>query len=365
MENNIKTVKEKIQGFVRKRKFDEALDYLYSVFGTEITDSQYYFEKGKILVKKRKTKEAIASFMHSIKLKPEANKYNLVGRLQRQNDQIKEAIASYTKGVEIDPSNTASISELAYLYRVQGDIKKSDSYYSKIVPTLRKHNVINRTRIAQDHIDKIKARTYLEIGVERGINFFQANAPVKIAVDPRFKIPNRPQNTDSVYFYEVPSDDFFTSDHKKKLEKTGIDVALVDGLHTYEQSLRDMVNTVKYLNDGGIIVVHDCYPKNEAASLPDMQAAIQHPTFNGAWNGDVWKAIIWLRCNRKDLRVYTLDVDHGLGIIKKEPAESMLNYTDKQIEEMTYADFLKVGPDKLLNLKDKYYETKTAKQAVS
>lgn len=353
---NIHEVRKNIRSYFKKADFKGALTYIDSLKGGALNESQHLFEKGKILLRSRDVSGAIKEISNSIALVPNANKYNLLGRIHRQREEFSKSISCYKKSCEIDPSNTAALSELAYLNRVQGNIKESQIYFDKIVPALRANNIINRTRTAQDHIDRIKAKTYLEIGVERGINFFQTKAPVKVAVDPRFKIPKRPANTESVYFYEVPSDDFFESDHKPQLEKHGIDVALVDGLHTYEQSLRDMVNCAKYLNDGGIIVVHDCFPKNEAASLPDMQAAIKHYTFNGAWNGDVFKAILWLRCNRKDLEVYTLDIDHGLGIIKKGKPQSMLDYTDEQIKNLTYQDFIKVGPETILNLKPKDYE---------
>ena len=353
---NIHEIRKNIRGYFKKSDFPGALTYIGTLKGEHLDDAQYLFEKGRILLRSRDVNGAIKELNNSIDLVPDVNKYNLLGRVHRQREEFDKAISCYKKSCAIDSINTAALSELAYLNRVQGNLAESQNFFDRIVPSLRANNIINRTRTAQDHIDRMKARTYLEIGVERGINFFQTKAPVKIAVDPRFKIPRRPENTDAVYFYEVPSDDFFKSDHKVELEKYGVDVALVDGLHTYEQSLRDMVNCAKYLNDGGIIIVHDCYPKNEAASLPDMQAAIKHYTFNGAWNGDVYKAILWLRCNRKDLEVYTLNIDHGLGIIKKGKPQSMLKYTDEQIKSLTYQDFLEVGPETILNLKPKDYE---------
>lgn len=353
---NIHEIRKNIRAYYKKSDFDGALGYLDTLKGSHLDEAQFLFEKGRILLRSRDVNGAIKEISNSISKSPQASKYNLLGRIHRQREEFDKAISCYTKSCGLDPINTAALSELAYLNRVQGKLKESQSYFDKIVPALRANKIINRTRTAQDHIDRMNAKVYLEIGVERGINFFQTQAPVKIAVDPRFKIPNRPKNTESVYFYEVPSDDFFESDYKPKLEKDGIDVALVDGLHTYEQSLRDMVNCAEYLNEGGVIVVHDCYPKNEAASLPDMQAAIKHYTFNGAWNGDVYKAILWLRCNRPDLEVYTLDIDHGLGIIKKGKAQDMLEYSDQQIKDMTYGDFMKIGPEKVLNLKPKDYE---------
>lgn len=354
-------IRKNIRNYFKSRDFEGALGYITELKGTALDESAYLFEKGRILLRKRDVEGAISEIKKSISLSPESNKYNLLGRIYRQRNEIEESLAAYHSSYELDKTNTASLSELAFLNRVQGKLEESQAYYNKIVPSLRSQNIINRTRTAQDHIDKIDAKVYLEIGVERGINFFQTSAPVKIAVDPRFKIPHRPANTDSVYFYELPSDDFFRSEHLPQLKKHGIDVALVDGLHTYEQSLRDMLNCVEYLNDDGIIIVHDCYPKNEAASLPDMQAAIKHSSFDGAWNGDVYRAILWLRCNREDLQVYTLDVDHGLGIIKKGSAETMLDYDDKTIEELSYESFLEITPEVVLNLKPKDYELNYSK----
>jgi len=67
---------------------------------------------------------------------------------------------------------------------------------------------------------------------------------------------------------------------------------------------------------------------------------------------DVWKTVVWFRSNRPDITAYTLETDNGLGIITKNPSSKSLSYSDKEIIEMTYQDFIQIGPGKLLGLKD-------------
>ncbi len=82
----------------------------------------------------------------------------------------------------------------------------------------------------------------------------------------------------------MTSDEFFANPPEILIEK-GIDLAFIDGLHTYEQSLRDVENCLKYLNPDGIIVMHDCLPSSEAEALPSLEKAMKHPEFKGAWTG--------------------------------------------------------------------------------
>lgn len=76
-----------------------------------------------------------------------------------------------------------------------------------------------------------------------------------------------PCNINNKYFEET-SDDFFLKreDHLKKVKQ--LDVMLIDGLHTYRASLKDVLNSLKYLNEKGMIVMHDCYPPFKADALP-------------------------------------------------------------------------------------------------
>ena len=75
-----------------------------------------------------------------------------------------------------------------------------------------------------------------------------------------------------------------------------------------------------------------------------------HPDLNGAWNGDVFKALLQLRAERRDLNVSVLDCDHGLGIVRRGAPEGTLDLSADQIASMTYEEFAPRRIE-LLNLK--------------
>jgi SAM-dependent methyltransferase len=221
---------------------------------------------------------------------------------------------------------------------------------------------VKRIEVVQRIIDRKKARRYLEIGVANGTNFFRIRARRKTAVDPYFKFSGKrkvewvlknPRNLFARYC-ECPSDDFFASAGPADQ----FDVVFVDGLHTFRQSLRDVLNSMAHLTPGGVIVMHDCNPQSESAAHPAesfaQAAALNLPGWEGAWSGDVWKTICYLRSQRKDLRVFVLDADGGLGIVTKGKPESPLALTEEALHRMTYQDLAKER-NNLLNLKDESY----------
>lgn len=215
---------------------------------------------------------------------------------------------------------------------------------------------MNRIEVIQKIIDKINAKTYLEIGVEFGSTFSKVKAERKIAVDPEIKISWKEKLADmlkfqKVKYFEMASDEFFNK-YSDLFIKRKIGVALVDGLHTYQQSLKDIENCLKFLSDRGVIVTHDCNPTNEVSASPDRE--ITKKAGERKWNGDVWKTIVYLRSTRPDLNIFTLDCDYGLGIIKKGWSENTLEYQPEQIEKMTYRDLVD-NREKFLNLKNVNY----------
>ncbi len=129
--------------------------------------------------------------------------------------------------------------------------------------------------------------------------------------------------------------------------------ARVNGLHTYEQALRDVENTLRYLHDDGVIVLHDCNPALASIAAPAMTYAefrAQNRWWDLFWSGDVRKAIVHLRSTRDDLQIAVLKCDFGVGLIRKGIPESRLSYSPEQIEALTYAD-LAADRANLLNLK--------------
>ena len=224
---------------------------------------------------------------------------------------------------------------------------------------------MKKTDIIQQVIDKRKAQSYLEIGVENGVCFMPIRVRHKVAVDPKFAITWKsklkwlvlnPSNWTAA-FHETTSDDYFARNPDSRF-----DVIFVDGLHTYAQSLKDVVNSLKRLNEGGVIFLHDCLPPHRAAAYPTQisQKQAAELGFDGwtpEWCGDVWKTVCFLRSQRKDLRVCVLKGDYGLGVVSRGEPESSLNLSEDALNNMTYED-LSRDTVNLLNLKDEDFVPK-------
>jgi hypothetical protein len=208
---------------------------------------------------------------------------------------------------------------------------------------------VDRIAVCQAFLDARGGGNYLEIGVSRGGSFMPVRAKAKWGVDPGYLI-TRNQYLKlrlrallagrEVRLFKLTSDDFFQR-RRGWLGCRGIDVALLDGLHTYQQTLRDVLNTLAFLKPGGAIVIHDCNPATALAATPalsydDMMKRI--PGFQGDWNGDVWKVIVHLRALRSDLEAVVLDCDYGVGVVRRQPAQERLRRSQEQIDALQYAD---------------------------
>jgi hypothetical protein len=130
----------------------------------------------------------------------------------------------------------------------------------------------------------------------------------------------------------MTSDEFFA-----RAGDMRFDVSFIDGYHTWEQALRDVENCLRHVPPDGVVLLHDCNPPNEAASMRDPEAASRHPDSDGSWCGDVWKAIVQLRATRPDLRVEVLDADFGVGFVRRGSSDPIGLDADA-VADLTYAD---------------------------
>ena len=227
---------------------------------------------------------------------------------------------------------------------------------------------LNRIKLIQYLIDEHNYTFYLEIGTETGESFFPIRCSKKSAVDPCFKIKSQdkfpwyiknPYNIFAKY-YEVTSDQYFLN-QKKELAKKGLDIILIDGLHTFLATLKDVLNSLKYLNDDGTIILHDCFPPHEAAGIvaeneeDAREKGKNLVEWTGEWCGDTWKAIAYLiKKYPENLKVLVLNVDYGLGVIKIVGD----NKLDLKIDDKLFSEINTLGiedlykaPEKIINLK--------------
>lgn len=228
---------------------------------------------------------------------------------------------------------------------------------------------MDRIQIIQQIFSKTNFSSYLEIGCHRGKSFLPIRAEKKIAVDPNFKvrfdrklkwIARWPANRNNEYFEET-SDAFFAN-RKDYLKKVGpLDVILVDGLHNFRTSLNDVLGTLRYFNPKGLILMHDCYPPDEAAAFPseffptkEEQKKIKG--WNNEWCGDVWKTVVYLIKKYPDtLEVGVLDTDYGLGYVMAKPGFKNGEFKIEEnlfaeIDRLSYQDMM-VDPYTTINLK--------------
>tara|TARA_Y100001958_G_C21135597_1_gene475745 strand:- start:429 stop:1106 length:678 start_codon:yes stop_codon:yes gene_type:complete len=163
-------------------------------------------------------------------------------------------------------------------------------------------------------INKYKYSDYLEIGCDQDQLFSKVKIKNKTGVDPT--------NGGNI---RKTSDEFF------KENKNKFDIIFIDGLHTYNQVKKDILNSINCLKDEGIVLVHDC--------MPDSLSKQAVPRYRMSWNGDVWKAIVDLRQN-ENLDIYTCKIDQGIGVIKKKRNSSILKI-EKNIKDLKFKDYYK------------------------
>ena len=189
----------------------------------------------------------------------------------------------------------------------------------------------------QDALDRLGGSVYLEIGVRLGDSFRFIKALEKIAVDPcRTKPFSSLLKGES--FFEMSSDAFFLGSGDDLFSERKVDVCLVDGLHTFEQSLADTLNAAKFLHRDGTIVLDDVYPDTE-----DKAALTPH---GRAWTGDVWKTMALLRSTQPEWEIFSVAVDEGVGIVKPHGHPANLITVDdiRRCKELPYGA-LRSNPD--------------------
>lgn len=210
-------------------------------------------------------------------------------------------------------------------------------------PVARPGRPPTRVDVIRELLAVTRGASYLEIGVRDGICFEAVDAPTRVAVDPAFafRVPvvawlrtHVLRATTGTLFFRTTSDRFFRGPARRL---GTFAVVFVDGLHTAEQSHRDVLNALERLEQGGVIVVHDCSPESAAAAAPTLAEAMSMPGYLKRWNGDVYRTIVRLR-TRSDLRVVVLDADEGLGLVTRGRNDDPLRLSDADVDALTYDD---------------------------
>jgi predicted O-methyltransferase YrrM len=171
----------------------------------------------------------------------------------------------------------------------------------------------------------LKPANYVEIGIMRGVSLHQAlpDTPRLIGIDPAPNmmpvIAQQPPAANSV-IYELTSDEFFEQYDLTELLGGPLVLAFIDGLHLFEQVLRDFANLERHSDDRTLILLHDCIPFNAETASRERTTEF--------YCGDVWKAPLALRRLRPELKMVTVrTAPTGLCLV------SGLDSDNRQLEE--------------------------------
>ena len=170
-----------------------------------------------------------------------------------------------------------------------------------------------RFEIIQNIIEFKKYKSYLEIGCDRNQSFSNINIDKRVGIDPV-----------EGGTHKMTSDEFFYNNNDK------FDIIFIDGLHQYEQVIKDIKNSLNCLTKNGLILLHDCLPRTIWNQV--------YPRINSDWNGDVWKAIVECR-TINHIDTYTCIADRGVGIIFSRKNRNRLILDKDDFKKLKYRDY--------------------------
>ena len=187
---------------------------------------------------------------------------------------------------------------------------------------------ISRIIVIKKLIKKINNQdlNYLELGCDLDQTFSQIDLKNKIGVD-----PVRGGNI------RKTSDNFFKDNTKE------FDIIFIDGSHLIEDVHNDVINSLKFLKEGGYVLLDDVLPVYELFTLRRRVTLKSHQ--------DAYK-IIFLLNQIKDIEFYYLPYDHGLGLIKVNKKLNDLNF-HINYDDFTFLDYLdNLKKAKMININD-------------
>lgn len=204
---------------------------------------------------------------------------------------------------------------------------------------------------------------YVEIGVETGKTLRFAAPPTRaLGIDPEPRIVG--PLPDTIRVFALTSDAFFARHHlPDALGVPVVGLAFIDGLHVFEQALRDFIHLERYCGPGSVVLVHDCLPIDGPSSEPARRT-----TF---WSGDPWKVTAALRRFRPDLTVFTVPCPPtGLAFVTGlDPASTLLAERYDEVvaayHARTYDDLQAEGAERVLGLVPNDWEGVQARLAAA
>ena len=210
-----------------------------------------------------------------LKEKLENNGY--IVEIDQNIDAVKKSVLE-----KINNENKHDLYGYSRIYDIKSimDYKKTEHY-----------NNIIRWLVALTN-----CQSYLELGVEYGLNIQEIKKIVKVCVGVDI---NKNILTDGFEFYQMTTNNFF------EINDRMFDIIFIDANHNFEQVKIDFDNSIKVLNKYGIIILHDTDPIIEELLVPNHCH-------------DSYKIIDYISSN-KELNIITLPIQEtGMTFVMRK-----------------------------------------------
>ncbi len=140
----------------------------------------------------------------------------------------------------------------------------------------------------------LRPANYIEIGIRKGDSLRLAlPETLCVGIDPE---PDIRTPFSNMRVFRMSSDVFFVEeDLPSLLHSPTLALGFIDGLHLFEQALRDFINLEKFASPQSVVMLHDCLPLD--AVTADRTRTTHF------YSGDVWKLTMCLKVHRPDLKM--------------------------------------------------------------
>jgi len=258
---------------------------------------------GLIQLHRRHYTSALDSIKAALVLAPDMLfLYVLKGRIQTALGDFSGAYETYNRIQELDPASGGAGDSL-FTLAAEKEMPGED-YYDWL----------------QRFHQWLRPASYVEIGLGHGRSLALSGPDTKaVGIDPyqgfwerlHYVCPHGPAT-----LFPLTSDAFFEQyDLRDVMGRETFDLGFIDGLHLFEQALKDFINLERYARKDSVILIHDC--------LPIAPIVAERERCTGFWTGDVWRIIPCLKTFRPDLKIMTIPTKpSGLGVVTSLDAAS-------------------------------------------
>lgn len=274
----------------------EAGEIQRSVLEAQPTPEMALYIHGLALFHRRRYASANDAVGAALLLAPEMPLlHTLQARVGTSLGDLSGALAAYERAQELAPT-AGGAREALFMLTAEQEMPGEDYYFW-----------------LQRFHELLQPASYVEIGLGHGRSLALAGPATRaVGIDPfqgawerlNYVCPHGPAT-----LFPLTSDDFFAQhDLREVIGRETFDLAFIDGLHLFEQALKDFINLERYAGKGSVILIHDC--------LPITSIVAERERCTGFWTGDVWRIIPCLKTFRPDLQIATIPTKpSGLAVV--------------------------------------------------